>query len=236
MPLCWFRLGSERFRLRLSALVNYAFRNGLVSWDGYGGHGHTPLEHVNYSTTSWFGWRDSRQNRPGRNRSNSLLFGNSPRERHRKKLSRMGFPKWLISDFRYSPAGFQFSPSFVIRRIKVRAAQMTNGDYAKQWKKMRQIHFRALLAIVIGPAAMLVGVYVFQPPHRFTTPFWIFWWTYCVFLAWTMHQYRTWPCPRCGLPWQGGWLSAGFGVFFYLFPKHACRHCGLQSPKRFASP
>jgi hypothetical protein len=23
-----------------------------------------------------------------------------------------------------------------------------------------------------------------------------------------IEEYKTWPCPRCGKPWQGGWFSA----------------------------
>jgi hypothetical protein len=40
----------------------------------------TRLEQVSYSAAFWLGGAKTRQNRPGRNRSNSLLFGNSSRE------------------------------------------------------------------------------------------------------------------------------------------------------------
>jgi hypothetical protein len=62
MPFCWFKIVNERFRLRLSAVVNCSFPHGLVFWDSCRGHGQTRLEEVSYSAASWLGGAKTRQN------------------------------------------------------------------------------------------------------------------------------------------------------------------------------
>ena len=79
-----------------------------------------------------------------------------------------------------------------------------NGIYAEQWRKMRFISRRLVLAYLIGPIGWLLIHFFLDPKDRLTPGVAIFWGACIVFLGWTAHQYKTWPCPRCGKPWQGG--------------------------------
>jgi hypothetical protein len=106
---------------------------------------------------------------------------------------------------------------------------VTNTKYAKQWKKMRCIALRVALGYLMVPGVWILNHLFIDPKDRLTPAFGIIWGACGVFLAWSMHQYKTWPCPRYGLPWQGGWTSISLGIPG-LFFAHPCPHCGLELP------
>lgn len=81
MPFCWFMVAKECFRL--SAMIYFGPGNGLVFRDNHGGHGQTRWKKLTASGVLP-GWRESQPEPFSQKRSNSLLFGNSPRERRRR--------------------------------------------------------------------------------------------------------------------------------------------------------
>jgi hypothetical protein len=103
-----------------------------------------------------------------------------------------------------------------------------NDIYAEQWRKMRFISRRLVLAYLIGPIGWLLIHFFLDPKDRLTPGVAIFWGACIVFLGWTAHQYKTWPCPRCGKPWQGGWFSVQGPSSLAL--NRRCPHCGLDLP------
>ena len=106
---------------------------------------------------------------------------------------------------------------------------MTNHAYAEEWRKIRCISRRLMVAYLIIPIGWLLIHFFVDPKDRLTLGSEIFWGACIGFMAWTMYQYKTWPCPRCGKPWQGGWFSA-MGPSSLPF-NHRCPHCGLGLPE-----
>jgi hypothetical protein len=104
-----------------------------------------------------------------------------------------------------------------------------NGIYAEQWNKLRGIHRRLVLFFLIGPIGWLFIHFLFDPKDHHARLVMIYMIGWVLYGAWTTIQYWTWPCPRCGKPWQGDWLSHVGPLSMLL--KHQCPHCGLALPR-----
>lgn len=118
----------------------------------------------------------------------------------------------------------RFQSNFEIREI------VTNPSYAEQWQKMRRIAHRLVVAYLIFPVGFMLNHYFIDPTNRLSVSLAVLLVASSVFLIWTVHQYRNWPCPRCRHPWQqkGPWPQ--WEGFWDMFLRHKCRHCGLELP------
>jgi hypothetical protein len=67
---------------------------------------------------------------------------------------------------------------------------------------MRRTYLRLVISFLIGPAGLILHHYSIDRGDHFKLALQTFWWSSVAFFAWTIHEYETWPYPRCGLPWQ----------------------------------
>jgi hypothetical protein len=76
---------------------------------------------------------------------------------------------------------------------------------------MRRIALGVALGYLMIPGAWILNHLFIDPRNRVTRAFGIIMGACFVFLTWSMHQYETWPCPRCGLAWKGVGTRAWWG-------------------------
>src|ERR1700735_287189 len=103
-----------------------------------------------------------------------------------------------------------------------------NRAYAEQWKKMRRVWRRLVLAYVIGAIGLGINHFLIDSTNQGSLGVTIFTAAWLSFLLWTALEYWNIRCPRCGQPWRGGLFQIPGP--WRIFLRHRCPHCGLELP------
>jgi DNA-directed RNA polymerase subunit RPC12/RpoP len=97
------------------------------------------------------------------------------------------------------------------------------AEYDAAWRKLAHIRRTAALALLVWLIWIITEFFI--DPEWVVTRQLVATFLLCVaFWSYAILYYLYWPCPRCGKPFQAGFIQGPWTAW----PRTECKHCGLR--------
>src|SRR5271154_3255151 len=111
-----------------------------------------------------------------------------------------------------------------------------NSSYTEDFKRMRQLRWWLVVAMLIGPVGAIINHRFIDPTNRATPGLEAFYVVWILFTALVSIQIQNVRCPRCGQLWKGDRLALSRVGFWNAFRVgRSCAFCGLEMTEYIAN-